>query len=526
MPVFGKRRRVKRVAPERGKLPDRDFRALAPAFPQKRLKIFMVFLLALSSLYVVHMGHFLQILTKAQWIALPTTAVILALLNWAFWYFAFHFQREVVASVKRFMLVGVMVLGTFLAARQMVKVPAVDVPVNLLYLIPVVFTVLTFAIVFNRQFALFITGYMAVVLGLIFKYTPDTLALEGKTLLGRSFVDWVEPEPGLFPALLVLAGSGIIAALATGRIRDRSRLIKVGVVIGVVQAVLIISAEALGNVYHPHLGSFDYTNPLWGMAYCLMVGFLVSGALPFIEHFFEVTTDISLIELSDHNHPLLRRLLLEAPGTFHHSFITGTLAESAAEAIGANSLLARVGGYFHDIGKIYKPEYFTENETQKGSHHARLSPTISTLIILAHTKDGIELAKDYNLPPAIIDFIPQHHGTSVIEYFYREAIEQSAGRFEVRKEYFRYLGPKPRTRETAIVSIADSVEAASRSLSDPSPARIAGLVHNIVTTKLMDDQLDDCPLTFREIKILEDTFLRVLAGIYHGRIAYPDLQKK
>ncbi|MHC4600144.1 MAG: HDIG domain-containing metalloprotein, partial [Planctomycetota bacterium] len=221
---------------------------------------------------------------------------------------------------------------------------------------------------------------------------------------------------------------------------------------------------------------------------------------------------------------LLRRLLLEAPGTFHHSFITGTLAESAADAIGANSLLARVGGYFHDIGKITKPEYFTENEALKGSHHARLSPTISTLIILAHTQDGIEIAKDYNLPPAIVDFVPQHHGTSVIEYFYREALEQSAGRFEVRREYFRYLGPKPRTKETAIVSIADSVEAASRSLSDPTPARIEGLVHNIVTSKLMDDQLDNSTLTFRELKVLEESFVRVLSGIYHGRIAYPEEQ--
>jgi putative nucleotidyltransferase with HDIG domain len=285
-----------------------------------------------------------------------------------------------------------------------------------------------------------------------------------------------------------------------------------------------VCAEALHGRDFTRLDglSFLLGDPLWGFVMGLMVGFLVSGALPFIEHFFEVTTDISLIELSDHNHPLLRRLLLEAPGTYHHSFISGTLAEAAADAIGANSLLARVGGYFHDIGKINKPEYFTENESRKGSHHARLSPTMSTLVIIAHTKDGIELAKDYNLPPAIVDFIPQHHGTSVIEYFYREALEQSAGRFEVRKEYFRHLGPKPQTKETAIVSLADSVEAASRSLSDPTPARLEGLVHTIITKKLMDDQLDDSTLTFRELKAVEDTFIRVLAGIFHGRIAYPD----
>jgi hypothetical protein len=182
-----------------------------------------------------------------------------------------------------------------------------------------------------------------------------------------------------------------------------------------------------------------------------------------------------------------------------------------------------VGGYFHDIGKINKPEYFTENESHKGSHHARLSPTMSTLIIVAHTKDGVELAKDYNLPPSIVDFIPQHHGTSVIEYFYREALEQSGGRMEIRKDYFRHAGPKPQTREIAIVSMADSIEAASRSLSDPTPSRLENMVHKIVQQKLIDGQLDESSLTFREIKVVEETFLRVLGGIFHGRISYPEL---
>ncbi|MHC5037156.1 MAG: HD family phosphohydrolase [Planctomycetota bacterium] len=522
MAVFGKRRRIKRVLPEKGRLPDFRFRLQAVPLPQKRLKIGMVFLLTLASFFVIHMNEFSRLFRQDTWLFPLSTALILILLNWAFWYYTFHFHRDVGASVKRFILVGALVLGTLLAGRVMANVIPANVPVNLVYLIPVAFTTLTLTIVFNQQFGMVATGYLAVGLALALHYTK--LGFPGP----KGLPVWSQPAPGIFPTLMVVVGGAMMAALSVGRIRDRSKLIKVGAGVGVVLAILILAAEAIhGNVYmNIEQGKVGLLlrDPVWGMVFGLSLGFLVSGALPFIEHYFEVATDISLIELSDHNHPLLRRLLLEAPGTYHHSFITGTLAEEAAEAIGANSLLARVGGYFHDIGKITKPEYFTENESLKGSHHARLSPTISTLIILAHTKDGIELAKDYNLPPVIIDFIPQHHGTSVIEYFYREALEQSGGRFEVRKEYFRYLGPKPQTRETAIVSIADSVEAASRSLSDPTPARIEGLVHNILTSKLMDNQLDACTLTFRELKIIEDTFVRVLAGIYHGRIAYPEQQ--
>jgi putative nucleotidyltransferase with HDIG domain len=258
--------------------------------------------------------------------------------------------------------------------------------------------------------------------------------------------------------------------------------------------------------------------------YGLAIGFLLTGALPFIEYLFEVSTDISLLELTDQNHPVLRRLLLEAPGTYHHSFIVGTLAESAASEISANSLLARVGGYYHDIGKLVKPEYFTENEPRKGSHHARLSPTMSTLIILAHIKDGLEIADDYNLPAAIVEFIPQHHGTSVVEYFFHEAKQRTDGR-TLSRDFFRYEGPRPQTRETAIVFLADSVEAASRSLSDPTPARIKGMVHKIIGNKLMDNQLDGSMLSFRELSIIEESFIRVLSGIFHGRIAYPETQR-
>ncbi len=520
MAVFGKRRRLKRVPVEKGKFPGQTFRLQPPPLKQKRLKLAMFAVLTLASLLVVHMNHLFRPpgFWKLGWHGVAGSALVLILLNWAFWIYTVRFHREVVASVKRFVLVGVLVLGTLLAARLMSGGgSSQELPVNLCYLIPMAFTILTLTIVFNQQFGLMAAAYLGVCVALVLEFTSVSFSPEG-------FPVWEAPEPGVFRILVVLLGGSVTAALTVGRIRDRSKLIKVGAGVGLVLAVMILASEAMHGATYRDLASVGdvLVDPLWGLASGLMMGFLVSGALPFIEYFFDVTTDISLIELSDHNHPLLRRLLLEAPGTYHHSFITGTLAEAASEAIGANSLLARVGGYFHDVGKINKPEYFTENESHKGSHHGRLSPTMSTLIIIAHTKDGIEMAKDYNLPPAIIDFIPQHHGTSVIEYFYREALEQSAGRFKVRQDYFRHLGPKPQTKETAIVSLADSVEAASRSLSDPTPARLEGMVHNIVTKKLMDDQLDESTLTFLELKTVEDTFLRVLAGIFHGRIAYPD----
>jgi putative nucleotidyltransferase with HDIG domain len=525
--MFGKRKRFRRVPTETVRIPAVGLRTAAAPIPDRLLKIVLGLAFVGASVYVVHFQDFFALLREGNWPPLAANAMILFLASAAFWRYLASYQRDVLASGKRFLLVAFLVLVTLLTARALTLVPSRDVPVNLAYLIPLSFPALTLTIVFGPRFGLISTGYLAVGTGLVLNYFAEWPL----SLPSSPPPDWIAhkavvvfPAPGLLPVLLVLVGGAIAACLSVGAIRNRSKLIKVGAAVGVVQAVLIVAAETMvGTHSFRSLTEFAFllADPVWGLLSGLLLGFLVSGALPFIEHFFEVTTDLSLIELSDHNHPLLRRLLLEAPSTYHHSFLTGALAETAADSIGANSLLARVGGYFHDVGKIYKPEYFTENESHKGSHHARLSPTMSTLIIVAHTKDGVEIAKDYNIPPSIIDFIPQHHGTSVIEYFFREAQEQTAGRSEVKRDDFRYAGPKPQTKEIAIVCMADSVEAASRSLSDPTPARLENMVHRIVEAKLMDGQLDECGLTFRELRIVEETFLRVLGGIFHGRIAYP-----
>ncbi|MGB7061178.1 MAG: HDIG domain-containing metalloprotein [Candidatus Zixiibacteriota bacterium] len=251
---------------------------------------------------------------------------------------------------------------------------------------------------------------------------------------------------------------------------------------------------------------------------------LTIGLLPIFESLFEVTTDITLLELSDLNHPLLKRLSLEAPGTYHHSIIVGNLAEAGAKAIGANTLLARVGAYYHDIGKVDKPEYFVENQMGAKSKHEKLTPSMSALILESHVKEGVEMAEEVNLPRAVIDFIHQHHGTTVMSYFYNKALEQGAGQ-DLKDEY-RYPGPKPHSKETAIVMLADAVEAASRVLEDPKPSRIKSLIKKIIDSKLEAGELSDSDLTFKELSAVEHAFLPVLISIFHPRVEYPETAEK
>jgi putative nucleotidyltransferase with HDIG domain len=251
---------------------------------------------------------------------------------------------------------------------------------------------------------------------------------------------------------------------------------------------------------------------------------LTIGLLPIFESIFDVTTDITLLELSDLNHPLLKRLSLEAPGTYHHSIIVGNLAEAGAKAIGANTLLARVGAYYHDIGKVEKPEYFVENQMGAKSKHEKLTPSMSALILESHVKEGTEMAEKVNLPLAVIDFIRQHHGTTVMSYFYNKALEQGAG--QDSKDEYRYPGPKPHSKEIAIVMLADAVEAASRVLEDPKPSRIKSLIKKIIDSKLQAGELSDSNLTFKELTSIEQAFLPVMISIFHPRVEYPETAEK
>jgi len=249
---------------------------------------------------------------------------------------------------------------------------------------------------------------------------------------------------------------------------------------------------------------------------------VVFVSLKFFEMLFGLLTNLSLSDLSDFNQPLLRRMILEAPGTYHHSLIVSNLSETAADAIGANALLARVGAYYHDIGKMEKPEYYTENQILIGNKHDKIEPSISRLVILNHVKEGMELAKKYKFNQRIIDFIPQHHGTSLMHFFYQRALEEAKDDTSIKEENYRYPGPKPQSRETAIVLLADSVEAAIRALDETNPVKIEEVVRKIINNKFIDGQLDECDLTLKDIDLIARTFTRVLSAMYHGRVKYPE----
>jgi putative nucleotidyltransferase with HDIG domain len=326
--------------------------------------------------------------------------------------------------------------------------------------------------------------------------------------------------------LVVLVGIVMAATLQVGNIRSRSKLIRVGLVTAVVGFVLtllvgMVDGRPLDATNLQRLATNAGINAIW----TLLVGFLVTGLLPFIERSFAVLTDLSLLELGDAAHPLLQELVRRAPGTYNHSINVASLGEPAAESIGARGLLVRVGAYFHDIGKMLKPAYFAENQAAGANRHETLLPAMSTLIIIAHIKDGADLARQHHLPQPIIDFIEQHHGTTLVEYFYHRAAEQSetdpeAG--EVEESAFRYPGPKPQTREAAVLMLSDAVESAARALVEPTPSRIESLVEEITMKRLMDGQFDECDITLQDLRSVQDSLIKSLIAIYHSRVKYPE----
>lgn len=331
---------------------------------------------------------------------------------------------------------------------------------------------------------------------------------------------------------VILLSVSAVSVLSLTQIPSRSTVIKVGFWGALVYFLVsfgqgIIQNEAFTK---PWENTSLLLSSLRGAGWCLVTGYLVAGSLPFIESTFGVVTDISLLEMSDVSHPLLQELVQRAPGTYNHSMTVASIGEAAADAIGANGLLVRVGAYFHDIGKMLKPHYFIEN-IKKGdeSKHEHLAPAMSTLIIIGHVKDGVDLAKQHTLPRQIIDFIEQHHGTTLVEYFYnaatRQADNQPDHRTDADESLFRYPGPKPQTREAGVMMLADAVESASRTLSEPTPASIENLVHKITLKKLLDGQFDECSLKLSEIHTVEESLIKSLIGIYHGRIKYPEQQR-
>ena len=258
----------------------------------------------------------------------------------------------------------------------------------------------------------------------------------------------------------------------------------------------------------------------------LLSPILAYGLLIFYEKVFRVATDLVFLELSDFNHPLLRELSSKAPGTFHHSIVMGNLSEQAAKEIGANQTLARVGCYYHDIGKIVSPNYFVENQLDSKNKHKMLNPSLSAKMIIAHVKNGIKLGEKYRLPQEVIDFIPMHHGTNLVSYFYQKARTEEDEEDVVHDYIYRYPGPKPHSKETGIVMLADSVEASTRAIEDPTPAKLETQIDEIIKARFIEGELDECDLTLKDLIRIKYSFLKTLVGIHHHRIKYPEKENE
>jgi len=358
----------------------------------------------------------------------------------------------------------------------------------------VVLVALVMTVAYNQRFALMITAVLACLL---------MIALQGRIGL-----------------LLAMLAGGTTVILILNEIRTRSKLIKVAFA-AALMSFAVVWAFQLAN-YQP-LG-YVLWNAVWAAMAAFVAVFIFQGILPLIERLFQIATSMTLLEWCDASKPLLRRMTLDVPGTFHHAQLISSMSEAAAESVGANGLLARVGGIYHDVGKLGKPEYFVENQPAGNlTRHKDLSPAMSLLVIIGHVKDGLELAREYGLPKILYQFIGEHHGTTVVEYFYHLDSQKrsQSGENPISDVNFRYPGPKPRGKESGILMLADAAESATRALSEPTVGRIEAQVHQVVKRRVDDGQLDECELTLKDLHEVEESLTKSLWAMYHGRIKYP-----
>lgn len=398
--------------------------------------------------------------------------------------YLYRFHREMLHQERYLYLIA---LTTFLAAG-IGKFFALNPSSNLAYFAPVTFAPILWVLLLEARVAFMLTVLLSALMGVVNGFQLNL-------------------------ALYTLFG-GSVAVFVLHQRQQRSDLMRSGFFI------------ALANLFSVALlGLFAGAFPPWSRFLLAgLNGFTAAvvaiGLLPFLENLFGLTSAIRLLELANPNQPLLRQMLVEAPGTYHHSIMVGNLAEAAADRIGADGLLVRVGAYYHDIGKLKRPYFFAENQLTQENPHEKLTPTLSTLIITAHVKEGVELARARGLPEAVVDIIEQHHGTDLVRYFYARAAENA--QTELAETDFRYNGPRPRSKEAALVMLADSVEAAVRAMTKPTPAKVEALLTRIFKERLDDGQFDECDLTLRDLEQIKAAFLKVLGGIFHTRIEYPE----
>lgn len=393
-----------------------------------------------------------------------------------------YFDREVAKSPLSLLMISTIMIFVLLTSYGISHFN--------MYLMPTAMVGMLITILLRAESAIIINTAIAILISIL---------LEGNLGIG----------------IMSLCG-GMVGIYIVDSPEQRNTIVLSGIGVGIANALSIVGIDLMGTTTY----STTLITVLYGIGGGFLSGVLTVGTLPVWENLFKVITPLKLVELSNPNQPVLKRLLMEAPGTYHHSVIVANLAETAADSIGANSLLARVGAYYHDLGKLKRPYFFKENQLSRDNPHDKLNPTLSTHVITMHTKDGIDIAKQYKVPETIQAFIVEHHGTTAVRYFYHKAKSQDES---VKLEDFRYSGPKPQSRETAIVMMADTVEAAVRSMTEPTPAKIEDFIHKLIREKLEDGQFDECPLTLSDLNTIANSFSSVVTGIIHERIEYPDI---
>lgn len=429
-------------------------------------------------------------LMHGQWLPLAGLVMIISTIVAIVVGFMRKFETAVVSSIRHLYLIGLVISATFVLALGLNKMVLGGTLLGP-YCTPLVACGMLLAVFVNVRVGFMLTMLSGLLLG-VFPGHTETVVLS--SLLGSA-----------------------IAIHAVSRVQQRFDLARAGIFAALVSAWLVVALSCYAGLPWTGWVADAVAALVTGVACAIAV----VGVLPYLEDTFGITTTFKLLELASPSQPLLRELQLKAPGTYHHSILVGNLAEAAAEAIGADALLVRVGSYYHDIGKTKRPYFFIENQLGMANQHDRISPRLSALVITAHVKEGLEMAREYKLPAILQEFIATHHGTSLVSYFYHQAV-QAEGQRQVQEEHFRYPGPRPRTRETGIVMLADGVEAACRSLKTPTPEQIEAMVRKIVDKRLADGELSEAPLTLREIEKVSAAFIRILTGLFHHRIEYPD----
>lgn len=404
------------------------------------------------------------------------------------YFYIYKYHKNVYKNTKLVVLINIINIFSFILARVIGEISPFVIP---LACAPILITLLI-----DYKLSLIVCSINVIIISALVNFNPQIMIL------------------GILNAIL--------GAISFRKMQQRNDIFYSSIWLMIISAIITFTTGVLLSNNFKEIFIFSGLSAV-GVIFSAILSI---GVLPFLESSFDVVTTLKLLELSNPNNPLLKKLLMEAPGTYHHSMLVANLAEMAAEEVNANPVIARVGAYFHDVGKTKRPYFFGENQFGKENPHDKITANLSTLIITSHVKDGVELAKEYNIPDVIKDIIEQHHGTTLVKYFYYKMKNSSENPDEVNEEDFRYPGPIPSSKEAGIIMLADSTEAAVRSISEPTKGKIEEMVNNIIKDKLYSGQLDNCDLTLKDLETIRKCFLKALYGIYHQRIEYPSEKKE